>query len=53
MEILEIDILGIIDLRWPNFGQVSTTSGTIDFSGNNEADHKNRVAVLVSKNFKS
>ena len=39
MSRLNVDILGVSDVRWPGSGRCATSNGTFYYSGNNEPRH--------------
>lgn len=47
MSRMQIDILGISEMRWPGVGKQRTNGATVYYSGNNEPHHRNGVAVIV------
>ncbi len=49
MERMGIDVLGVSEVRWSGSGERSTSSHTIYYSGNDDVNHRNGVAVIVSK----
>lgn len=49
MQRLKVNILGVSEARWPDSGYVSAEKATIYYSGSNDNQHKNGVAVIVSE----
>ena len=48
MNRLQIEILGLSEVRWPGTGKIKTKHGVLYYSGNNDPNHYNGVATLVS-----
>ena len=44
----QIEILGLSEVRWPGTGKIKTKHGVLYYSGNNDPNHYNGVATLVS-----
>ena len=45
-----IDILGISECRWTGFGNIQTNTGeNIIYSGREDGQHRNGVAIIMSK----
>lgn len=49
MDRLNIDILGISDMRWPGQGQITQGDKTVYYVGNNDTRHQYGVAIILSK----
>ena len=53
MLLYRIDILGISECRWTGNGSVTTSLGnTIKYSGRKDNDHRQGVAIMMSKGTK-
>lgn len=52
MKRLNIDIMGISEMRWPGSGEYQIDEYTIYYSGNEDAHHWNDVGVIIKKEFK-
>lgn len=48
MNRLEIDIMGISEMRWPGNGQCSIENHKVYYSGNGENQHIHGVGFIVS-----
>lgn len=46
---LNVDILGLSEVRWPGSGVTRLSDGEIYYSGSNDPNHRAGVAVMVSK----
>ena len=53
MQRLNIDILGISELRWSGSGLINTDHGVIYYSGNLDNRHPNGVGIMINNNLKS
>lgn len=49
MERLEVDILGLSEVRWPDAGQHSQEKFIMYYSGCNNGEHKNGVGIMIKK----
>lgn len=50
MKRLNVNILGVSDVRWAGSGSCTTNNGTFYYSGNNDPKHLYGVGVIVDKN---
>ena len=48
---LDVDILGVGDVRWPGSGSCTTGNGTFYYSGNNDPKHLYGVGVILNGKF--
>lgn len=48
MNRLQIEILGLSEVRWPGAGKIKTKHGVLYYSGNNDPNHYNGVVTLIS-----
>ncbi|XP_071637558.1 craniofacial development protein 2-like [Temnothorax longispinosus] len=48
MSRLNIDILGLSEVRWPGFGMQKTSNGVIYYSGGSDTNHRYGTAILVN-----
>lgn len=49
MQRLKMDILGVSEVRWPNDGRIQSNSCAVYYSGNDQPQHSNGVAIIVSQ----
>lgn len=49
MKRMNINILGVSEVRWPSSGQVNIGDHTMYYAGNAEPHHYNGVAIIVDK----
>ncbi|XP_030765278.1 craniofacial development protein 2-like [Sitophilus oryzae] len=49
MRRMQIDILGMSEVRWPGSGKQATNNGVIYYSGGTDTFHQYGTAILVSK----
>lgn len=47
MERINIEVLGISEVRWPGSGTCRTDNGTLYYSGNQLPEHPNGVGIIV------
>lgn len=52
MQRLEVNIMGMSETRWPDQGEMLFEQSKIYYSGNNEQQHRNGVAIVVHRNLK-
>lgn len=52
MQRLEVNIMGLSETRWPDQGEMLFEQSKIYYSGNNEQQHRNGVAIVVHRNLK-
>lgn len=50
MKIIKLDILGVIEMRWPNSGTVDIEDYKIYYSGTQNGLHENGIGIIVHKN---
>ncbi|KAI5732155.1 hypothetical protein M8J77_022354 [Diaphorina citri] len=50
MQRLNLSILGISEMRWSGTGQRVINNHTVYYSGNDDTNHRNGVAVILEKN---
>lgn len=48
MKRINIETLGTSEMRWPNSGECHIHDHYVNYSGNDDADHYNGVALIVS-----
>lgn len=53
MKRLNLNILGISDVRWPGSGKVATEDGTMYYSNNDESQHLYGVGIIVNRDIES
>ena len=49
MRRLKVDILGVSEMRWPGSGECEVDEHKIYYAGENSVQHRNGVAILVTK----
>lgn len=49
MERLDLNILGISEMRWPHAGTTKVNNKTVYYSGNNNKNHWNGVGIIVNE----
>lgn len=49
MQRLKMDILGVSEVRWPNSGRIQSNSYAVYYSGNDQPQHRNGVAIILSQ----
>lgn len=49
MKRLNINILGLSEVRWPGSGSCAAEGGTFYYSGNDDRDHYNGVGIILDK----
>lgn len=50
MKRMQIDILGVSEMRWPGTGECNIDGYQVYYAGNDEAHHYNGVAFILAKN---
>lgn len=47
MKRMGVNVLGVSEVRWPGSGHINVEEHTMYYSGNDEANHYNGVAIII------